>query len=118
MDGETQRMSGVIIEEVKSSLICTNIMQYDDRVLGGSGATNFARKNGFESFSTEIPQRRTEYEEKLKSSGTGTVGCAFDQNGKIAAATSTGGKGFEVPGRISDSATVAGNYANLSVVLV
>jgi L-asparaginase len=37
----------------------------------------------------------------------------FDQNGKIAAATSTGGKGFEVPGRISDSATVAGNYANL-----
>jgi isoaspartyl peptidase/L-asparaginase-like protein (Ntn-hydrolase superfamily) len=38
-------------------------------------------------------QRRTEYEEKLKSSGTGTVGCvAFDQNGKIAAATSTGGK--------------------------
>jgi L-asparaginase len=29
----------------------------------------------FESFSTEIPQRRTEYEEKLKSSGTGTVGC-------------------------------------------
>jgi L-asparaginase len=28
------------------------------------------------------------------------------QNGKIAAATSTGGKGFEVPGRISDSATV------------
>jgi L-asparaginase len=50
---------------------------------------------------------------KIKSSGTGTVGCvAFDQNGKIAAATSTGGKGFEVPGRISDSATVAGNYAN------
>jgi L-asparaginase len=44
---------------------------------------HFARKNGFESFSTEIPQRRTEYEEKLKSSGTGTVGCvAFDQNGK------------------------------------
>jgi L-asparaginase len=30
------------------------LMQYDDRVLGGSGATNFARKNGFESFSTEI----------------------------------------------------------------
>jgi L-asparaginase len=54
-------------------------------------------QNGFESFSTEIPQRRTEYEEKIKIIGTGTVGC-FDQNGKIAAATSTGGKGFEVPG--------------------
>jgi L-asparaginase len=65
----------------------------------------FRTENGFESFSTEIPQRRTEYEEKLKSSGTGTVGCVADQNGKIAAATSTGGKGFEVP-RISDSATL------------
>ena len=36
----------------------------------------------------------------------------LDNNGKIAVATSTGGKGFEIPGRISDSATVAGNYAN------
>jgi L-asparaginase len=111
MDGETQRMSGVInIEEVKNPVqVAQILMHYDDRVLGGSGATNFARKNGFKSFSTEIPQRRAEYEEKLKSFGTGTVGCvAFDQNGKIAAATSTGGKGFEVSGRISDSATVSG----------
>jgi L-asparaginase len=43
----------------------------------------------------------------------GTVGCvALDADGKLAAATSTGGKGFEIPGRISDSATVAGNYVN------
>ena len=41
------------------------------------------------------------------------MGCvALDQNGKLAAATSTGGKGFEIIGRISDSATVAGNFAN------
>ncbi|MGL5888597.1 MAG: isoaspartyl peptidase/L-asparaginase, partial [Bacteroidia bacterium] len=67
----------------------------------------------FAAFSTEIPQRRREYEEKLAASGTGTVGCvALDANGNIAAATSTGGKGFEIPGRISDSATTAGNYAN------
>lgn len=115
MDGETQKMSGVInIEEVKNPVqVAQILMQYDDRVLGGSGATKFARKNGFDVFSTEIPQRRAEYEEKVKSLGTGTVGCvAFDQNGKLAVATSTGGKGFEVPGRISDSATVAGNYAN------
>ena len=115
MDGETQKMSGVInIEEVKNPVkVAQILLQYDDRVLGGSGATNFARKNGFPSFSTEIPQRKAEYEAKLKSLGTGTVGCvALDQNGKIAVATSTGGKGFEIPGRISDSATVAGNYAN------
>ncbi|WP_264563484.1 isoaspartyl peptidase/L-asparaginase [Flavobacterium sp. N3904] len=115
MDGETQKMSGVInIEDVKNPVqVAKKLMQYDDRILGGTGATNFARQNGFEPFSTEIPQRRAEYETKLKATGTGTVGCvALDQDGKIAVATSTGGKGFEIPGRISDSATVAGNYAN------
>ena len=115
MDGESQKMSGVInIEEVKNPIqVAQVLMQVDDRILGGSGATNFARKHGFESFSTEISQRRAEYEAKLASLGTGTVGCvALDKNGKIAVATSTGGKGFEIPGRISDSATVAGNYAN------
>lgn len=115
MDGETQKMSGVInIEEVKNPIqVAEVLLDYDDRILGGSGATNFARQHGFEKFSTEIPQRRAEYNAKLKATGTGTVGCvALDANGKIAAATSTGGKGFEIPGRISDSATVAGNYAN------
>ena len=115
MDGSTQKMSGVInIEEVKNPIqVAKVLLNYDDKILGGSGATNFARQNGFEKFSTEIPQRRQEYEAKLKTSGTGTVGCvALDKNGKVAVATSTGGKGFEIPGRISDSATVAGNYAN------
>ena len=115
MDGFTKKMSGVInIEDVKNPIqVAQVLLNYDDKVLGGTGATNFARKNKFEIFSTEIPQRRAEYETKLKASGTGTVGCvAIDNEGKIAVATSTGGKGFEIPGRISDSATVAGNYAN------
>jgi L-asparaginase len=115
MDGVTQKFSGVInIEEVKNPIhVALELMKVDDRVLGGSGATNFARQYGFEKFSTEIPQRRAEYEAKLASPGTGTVGCvALDSNGNLAAATSTGGKGFEIPGRISDSATVAGNYVN------
>lgn len=115
MDGETQKFSGVInIEDVKNPIqVAQKLMPFDDRVLGGEGATNFARQHGFEVFSTEIPQRRAEYQAKLKSNGSGTVGCvAIDKNGKLAAATSTGGKGFEIPGRISDSATVAGNYAN------
>ncbi len=115
MDGTTQKMSGVInIEEVKNPVqVAQVLMQYDDRILGGSGATQFARQHGFEVFSTEIPQRRAEFEAKLAATGTGTVGCVvLDAEGKLAAATSTGGKGFEMPGRISDSATVAGNYAN------
>lgn len=115
MDGTTQKFSGVInIEEVKNPIqVALELMKVDDRVLGGSGATDFARQHGFEEFSTEIPQRRAEYEAKLAATGTGTVGCvALDKNGNLAAATSTGGKGFEIPGRISDSATVAGNYVN------
>jgi L-asparaginase len=115
MDGTTEKFSGVInIEEVKNPIqVALELMKVDDRVLGGSGATNFARQHGFEKFSTEIPQRREEYEAKLAATGMGTVGCvALDANGKLAAATSTGGKGFEIPGRISDSATVAGNYVN------
>ncbi len=115
MDGTSQKFSGVInIEEVKNPIkVAQLLMNVDDRVLGGEGATNFARTNGFEPFSTEIPQRKAEYEAKLKSNGQGTVGCVvLDNDGKLAVATSTGGKGFEMVGRISDSATVAGNYVN------
>ncbi|MCD9853380.1 isoaspartyl peptidase/L-asparaginase [Epilithonimonas sp. JDS] len=115
MNGETQKMSGVInIQDVKNPiLVAKELMKEDDRVLGGNGAKQYATQNGFGNFSTEIPQRRKEYEEKLKTGGKGTVGAvALDKNGKLAVATSTGGKGFEIPGRISDSATVAGNYAN------
>jgi len=115
MDSTTMKMSGVInIEEVKNPIqVAEVLMTVDDRILSGEGATDFARKNGFEKFSTEIPQRRKEYEAKLASTGTGTVGCvALDNEGRIAVATSTGGKGFEIVGRVSDSATVAGNYCN------
>jgi L-asparaginase len=80
------KMSGVInIEEVKNPIqVAEVLMQVDDRILGGSGATNFARKHGFEPFSTEIPQRKAEYEAKLASLGTGTVGCvALDNKEKL-----------------------------------
>ncbi len=117
MDGETQKMSGVInLEEVKNPIqVAKKLMdaQVEDRILSGPGAKHYAEKLGFDSYSTEIPSRRAEYLEKKKSEGKGTVGCvALDRNGKLAVATSTGGKGFEIPGRVSDSATVAGNYAN------
>ena len=100
MDGTTQKMSGVInIEDVKNPIfVAQKLMKEDDRVLGGSGAKKYASENGFENFSTEIPQRRKEYEEKIKNGGKGTVGCvALDKDFKLAVATSTGGKGFEIP---------------------
>lgn len=115
MDGTTKKFSGVInIQEVKNPIrVAENLITVDDRVLGGEGANAYAKTIGVKTFSTEIPERRAEYEAKLAASRLGTVGCvALDNEGKLAAATSTGGKGFEIPGRISDSATVAGNFAN------
>ncbi len=115
MDGVSKKFSGVInIQNVENPVrVAEKLMEYEDRVLGGDGALNFAREKHFEDFNPEIPQRRAEYEAKAASLGLGTVGCvALDKDGKIAASTSTGGKGFEMPGRISDSATVAGNFAN------
>ena len=115
MDGETKKFSGVInIQDVENPVrIAEKLLEFEDRVLGADGALKFARANDFAEFNPEIPQRKEEYEAKLASQGLGTVGCvALDKDGKIAASTSTGGKGFEIPGRISDSATIAGNFAN------
>jgi L-asparaginase len=116
MDGKTQKFSGVInIEDVKNPIcVAEKLMAFDDRVLSGKGAKEFATNNGIAYYNPETPQRRHEYEKKLSDSiRLGTVGCvALDLYGNLAAATSTGGKGFEMPGRVSDSATTAGNYAN------
>jgi L-asparaginase len=116
MDGKTQKFSGVInIEDVKNPIqVSEKLLGYEDRVLSGEGASAFAAKKGFKYFDPITPQRRQEYEAKLnQQERKGTVGCvALDVDGDIAAATSTGGKGFEIPCRVSDSATVAGNFAN------
>ncbi|MBC7565502.1 MAG: isoaspartyl peptidase/L-asparaginase [Pedobacter sp.] len=116
MDGKNQRFSGVInIQDVKNPIkVSQKLLSYEDRVLSGSGALAFARKNGFEYFDPITLQRRKEYEEKLnKQHRLGTVGCVIlDRHGDLAAGTSTGGKGYEIPCRVSDSATVAGNFAN------
>lgn len=115
MDGDTKKFSGVInIQNIQNPIVLAEmLMLEDDRVLGAEGASKYASEKNIPFYNPELPQRRAEYEAKLASKGLGTVGCvALDKEGKIAAATSTGGKGFELVGRISDSATTAGNYAN------
>jgi L-asparaginase len=116
MDGVTQKFAGVInIQDVKNPIeVASILLDYEDSVLSGDGAVNFARKNGFGYFNPITSQRHSEYELKLnQQNNKGTVGCVvLDASGNIAAGTSTGGKGFEIPCRVSDSATVAGNYAN------
>ncbi len=116
MNGKTMQFAGVInIESVKNPiLVAEKLLRMEDRVLSGGGALEFARNSGFGYFNPETPQRRLEYDKKLSDSiRMGTVGCvALDIYGDLAAATSTGGKGFQMAGRVSDSATAAGNYVN------
>lgn len=106
MDGQSQKFSGVInLENVKNPIqVAEKLLNYDDRVLSGAGALDFARANGFAHFDPITPQRQAEYEARLNQQDRkGTVGCvALDANGHLAAATSTGGKGFEIPCRVSD----------------
>jgi L-asparaginase len=116
MDGKSMRFSGVInIEDIKNPIcVAEKLQAFDDKVLSGKGAQDFAHDHDFDYYNPETPQRRSEYDLKLSNSiRMGTVGCvALDVMGNIAVGTSTGGKGFEIPGRVSDSATVAGNFAN------
>jgi L-asparaginase len=116
MNGKTMAFSGVInIENVKNPIrVAEKLLNMEDKVLSGKGAIEFARYNGFGYYNPETPLRRREYEKRLSDSiRMGTVGCvAMDIYGDLAAATSTGGKGFQAPCRVSDSATAAGNYVN------
>ncbi len=116
MDGHTNKFSGVInIENVEHPVfVAHQLLEYEDRVLSGDGALNFAREKGFAYFDPITTQRQEEFDARYNQlENKGTVGCvAMDAEGNIASATSTGGKGFEIPCRVSDSATVAGNFAN------
>lgn len=116
MDGKTQKFGGVInVQDIQHPVqVASLLLKYEDSVLSGEGAIDFARKNDYPYFDPITPQRQSEYELKLnQQNNKGTVGCvALDADGNLAAATSTGGKGFEIPCRVSDSATVAGNFAN------
>lgn len=114
MDGERQKFSAIVnIQNVEHPIeIASYILNEKHTMIAGDKATEFSRKNGFPQYNPLIEKRWEEFLKKEKGE-TGTVGAVIlDANGKIAAGTSTGGIGGETPGRMSDSATVAGNYAN------
>lgn len=89
-------------------------------MLAAEGAARFAREAGFES----VPEGLLLTEKALKvwrrdrdrgaGPGSGTIGAvAIDSSGRLAAATSTGGTSFKLPGRIGDSPLIgAGTYAD------
>lgn len=116
MDGTARRFSGVVnVERVRNPiLLAVRLQREEDRVLAGEGARAFARRQRVPDFDPITEERWSEWRKRSEGDRLyGTVGAvAVDRNGKMAAATSTGGKGMARPHRVGDTATVAGNYAS------
>lgn len=114
MDGARRRFGGCVnIEGVRHPIrLARALMNKRDRVLAGAGAKRFAEESGME-FRSPYTAAQREIFMKGQGGKSGTIGAlALDREGHLAAATSTGGRGQEYPFRVSDSPTVAGNFAN------
>lgn len=133
MNGVAQRFSGVInVSRVQNPIrLALALQESADRVLSDFGATELLRELELPPYNPltdirlqEWMQERDENFEKETAgviaekelvedtAGRGTIGVvALDDQGRLAVGTSTGGKGFERIGRVSDSAMPAGNYA-------
>lgn len=96
--------------------LARRVMEVSPHVmLIGEGAERFAEAEQFTRYEPErlvVEHRRKEWE-----SEHGTVGaCACDQNGYLAAATSTGGRPGKLPGRVGDTPIIgAGTYADARI---
>lgn len=135
MDGKELKAGAVVsLKHIKNPVgLARLVMEKSPHVmLDCVGAEAFAKENGVEFVDQKyfFTQERWDALQRLKraaSGGTGgkefivsdldkhgTVGAvAVDQNGNLAAATSTGGMTNKRPGRVGDSPVIgAGNYAN------
>jgi L-asparaginase len=116
MDSTNSKFTGVInIKNVEHPIdVANSLVKAKHTVLSGDQATEYARKKKFLYFNPIAAHRLKEHLSKIQGE-SGTVGAvALDERAKICVATSTGGIGYETPGRVSDSATVAGTYASSS----
>lgn len=114
MDGKGLNFSGCVnVQNIKNPIRLAEKLQFGEaKVLSEKGAEKFAKQSKIKFASPYSPERMREYERAQKGK-YGTVGAiALDRKGNLAAATSTGGRGMEYPHRVSDTPTVAGNYAN------
>lgn len=119
MDGAALKFSSVFnVQGLRNPISLAKILNSQPyRNMSSKGAVAKAKEWKLAFRSPFTKGRKEEFEQEKKGK-TGTVGAvALDSKGRIAAATSTGGRGMEWPGRVSDSPTVAGNYANESVGL-
>jgi L-asparaginase len=130
MDGARQRFSGIVAASYLShpSTLSLSLQRRRARVLTEPGAQLLARELGVPVSANLTARRSKRWQDALAEAGyrpfagaepkrssveLDTVGCLVrTAGGKLAAAASTGGRGFEYPGRVSDSCTVAGTYAS------
>ncbi|MBA3987023.1 MAG: isoaspartyl peptidase/L-asparaginase, partial [Flavobacteriales bacterium] len=132
MDGKSLQAGAVtLITGIRNPIsLARDVMEKSDHVfLAGEGAMRFAKNNGHimenpEYFYDEVRYQqwqgikdsdKFQLDHSVKQEGKfGTVGAvACDQNGNIAAATSTGGMTNKKWGRVGDSPMIgSGTYAN------
>ncbi|MGF1599411.1 MAG: isoaspartyl peptidase/L-asparaginase [Acidimicrobiales bacterium] len=114
IDSSDGIFSGVAnIRNVEHPIEVADLLRTENfHVLDGGEATDFACQRGLPYHNPTTAHRLREYRDALLGE-TGTVGAvALDGDGTLCAGTSTGGVGYELPGRLGDTATVAGTYAS------
>lgn len=125
MDGLTLRAGAVAaVKEIANPVQLARMVMQKTRhnMLVGAGAVDFAVKQGvplIDQSELMVPGEIERYQRNLAALSeqpqvTGTVGAvAMDAQGNIAAATSTGGVEFKMPGRVGDSPLIGcGTYAD------
>ena len=121
MNGHKQNLSGVISVPYVSnpSKLAEKLQNRNAKILASPGAELLAREMKLPVASNLTEDRSKRWLHNLHKEDYpsavehDTVGCVIiDNKGRLASGSSTGGVGNEYPGRVSDSGTVAGNYAS------
>ena len=121
MDGNKQNLSGVVSVPYVSnpSKLAEKLQNRNAKVLASPGAELLAREMKLPVASNLTEDRSKKWLHNLHKEDYpaavehDTVGCVvIDSKGRLASGSSTGGVGNEYPGRVSDSGTIAGNYAS------
>lgn len=95
-------------------LVARQVMERSGHaLLAGEGAVQFARTCGFADYDPVTAEARAAWDRACTEARLGTVGAvALDRDGRLAAATSTGGTSLKLPGRVGDTPLPgAGTYA-------
>jgi L-asparaginase len=127
MDGHRQSFSGVIAATYipNPSILALQLQKRRAKVLTNPGTELLARELKLPIHTNLTEKRSKNWLQTLDKKhypasyeNCDTVGCVIrDQLGRLYAASSTGGRGHEYPGRVGDTSTVAGNYASKYVAI-